>query len=161
MARPVMANVTMAPRKGERCGSKRDVIRAVNGELQRMGKGIHRVGYADDRKRYCYKVETSLGRLENANSEEYECMTNLRNSSDPRRMYATVCNLWYYTDPFGTTHTVLVMPFIAHDSSKADPKHVARARKRGFFRVRDMHGNNWRVTANGRMKFTDLGFGEL
>lgn len=154
------ASVKVERGTGMDCGSKRDAILAVSGGLARIGAGLTRTVYVDARSRFVYKVENGA-RWQGTNRAEYEDMMGGEMERRGLTYYRTPCAL--YTMPDGTT--VLCMPVRPKDSRDAAPGAVERFQRRLREQARvhgaipDMHPGNYRVTPNGRVKITDIGFG--
>lgn len=156
MGRNGIASVTVERQTGMDVGCKRDALAAVAGTLPRIGRGLCRTAYADSRQRFVYKIDNAG--YEGSNRDEYEAFTSGRLSAMGLGQYGSPVALFTVETPDGPVE-VLAMPFRAHGSDHADHGERARARARGMMRLPDMHEGNYRVTANGRIKITDLGFG--
>lgn len=142
---------------GADIGCKRDAIATARGELNRIGAGVQRTAYADRRNRFVYKIEN--GGWDGANRAEFEAFMGGELRARGLAQYGSPVALFTVTDPNGREYEILAMPFRAQASHAASRAEMNRFMSRGGNRLPDMHGGNFRVTANGRIKITDLGFG--
>lgn len=156
MGRSAIATVTVTRGTGMDVGCKRDALAAVAGTLPRIGRGLTRTAYTDSRKRFVYKIE-NYG-YEGSNREEYETFSGSALRDRGLAQYGTPVALFTVDTPDGPVD-VLAMPFRANDAGSAPRAERARFADRGGLRLPDMHDGNYRVTENGRIKITDLGFG--
>jgi hypothetical protein len=156
MTREMLATVTVERGTGMDVGCKRDAYRAAHGMLREIGNGAQRVVYVDDRSRFVYKIATDW--YPEANREEFEAFMSGRLSAMGLGMYGSPVALFTVQMANGPVE-VLAMPFRSKSANDADPNAQKRFMARGARRLPDMHDANWRVTANGRIKITDLGFG--
>jgi len=156
MGRNGIASVTVERQTGMDVGCKRDALATVEGNLPRIGRGLCRTAYADSRKRFVYKIDNPG--YEGSNRAEYEAFTSGTLRDMGLGQYGSPVALFTVETADGPVE-VLAMPFRAESSASASAAEYERARSRGMFRLPDMHDGNYRVTANGRIKITDLGFG--
>ena len=150
------ATVTVTRGTGMDVGCKRDALRAINGDLRMIGSGLTRKAYADDRSRIVYKIE-SRG-YPGSNRQEYDTFSGSALRDRGLAQYGTPVALYTIATDDGPID-VLAMPFRSDASHAAPMAELVRFRNRGGLRLPDMHGGNYRVTAGGRIKITDLGFG--
>lgn len=152
-----LKDVTVERGTGMDVGCKRDALAAVMGNLRKAGQGAQRSVYVDARERFVYKIERSG--YPGSNREEYEAFMSGELRERGLARFGSPVALYTVQTRHSGPVTVLAMPFRAQRSEAASPAEHERAAERGLFRLPDMHGANYRVTANGRIKITDLGFG--
>lgn len=161
--RTMNARTTVTRTTGMDVGCKRDAEACVDGMLREIGHGAQRRVYADARMRFVYKLETEW--YPGANRDEYDAFVNVLPNKHPElRQYGSPVALYHVTQSDGSIVDVLAMPFRKDHSNDAplaeSRRFESRLRnERGVRKLQDMHGANYRVTANGRIKITDLGFG--
>lgn len=152
-----IATVTVERGTGMDVGCKRDALATVQGTLRRIGNGAQRDVYVNAKRTIVYKIERPG--WEGANRAEYDAFMSGALSRRGLGQYGSPVALYTVTTETGETVEVLAMPFRAEHGRSASEAEMDRAWRRGMFDLPDMHDANYRVTANGRIKITDLGFG--
>lgn len=148
--------VTVERGTGMDVGCKRDALATVRGELRKIGNGAQREVYADARGRFVYKLERPG--YPGSNRDEYEAFMSDALATRGLRQYGSPVALYTVATPDGPVE-VLAMPMRPLAARDATPAELERFSARGGYRLPDMHDANYRVSANGRIKITDLGFG--
>lgn len=152
-----IANVTVERGTGMDVGCKRDALATVEGSLKRIGNGAQREVYSDARGRFVYKLERPG--YPGANRDEFNAFMSDALKSRGLSQYGSPVALYTVHLSNGDTVEVLAMPMRPHDSRTVSPAALEKFAERGGYNLPDMHDANWRVSPNGRIKITDLGFG--
>lgn len=151
-------------------GCRRDATKATRGELPHLGNGAMRDVFTPSAaSSVVYKIPRRGGNV--ANESEYLAMTRYRIGGN---MWASGCAIYYVLDgaviatsdgtltlptglPAGTV-AVLAMRKYPTAGHGADMATRQKAHRLGMaHNLRDFHDDNWRVTAKGRIRVTDLG----